>query len=70
MQQGKVKWFNNSKGFGFIVADSGGDDIFAHFSQIQMEGYKTLKTDQLVQFEVIEGNNGKQAQNIQPIQKV
>jgi CspA family cold shock protein len=70
MQQGKVKWFNNSKGFGFIVADEGGADIFAHFSQIQMEGYKTLKTDQVVQFEVIEGNNGKQAQNIQPVQKV
>jgi CspA family cold shock protein len=70
MQQGKVKWFNNSKGFGFIVADEGGADIFAHFSQIQMEGYKTLKTDQVVQFEVIEGNNGKQAQHIQPVQKV
>ena len=70
MQQGKVKWFNNSKGFGFIVSDQGGDDIFAHFSQIQMEGYKTLKPDQLVQFEVIEGKNGKQAQNIQPVQKV
>jgi len=70
MQQGKVKWFNNSKGFGFIVSDQGGDDIFAHFSQIRMEGYKTLKTDQLVQFEVIEGKNGKQAQNIQPVQKV
>ena len=67
MQQGKVKWFNNSKGFGFIVSDEGGDDIFAHFSQIQMEGYKTLKTDQLVQFEVVEGKNGKQAQNIQPV---
>jgi len=70
MQQGKVKWFNNSKGFGFIVSDQGGDDIFAHFSQIQMEGYKTLKPDQLVQFEVVEGKNGKQAQNIQPVQKV
>jgi len=70
MQQGKVKWFNNSKGFGFIVSDAGGEDIFAHFSQIQMEGYKTLKPDQLVQFEVVEGKNGKQAQNIQPVQKV
>jgi CspA family cold shock protein len=67
MQQGKVKWFNNSKGFGFIVSEEGGDDIFAHFSQIQMEGYKTLKPDQLVQFEVVEGKNGKQAQNIQSV---
>ena len=65
MQQGKVKWFNNSKGFGFIVPDEGGDDVFAHFSQIQMEGYKTLKTDERVQFEVTDGPNGKQAQNIQ-----
>jgi CspA family cold shock protein len=65
MQQGKVKWFNNSKGFGFIVPDEGGEDVFAHFSQIQMEGYKTLKTDERVQFEVTDGPNGKQAQNIQ-----
>jgi CspA family cold shock protein len=65
MQQGKVKWFNNSKGFGFIVSDEGGEDVFAHFSQIQMEGYKTLKTDEHVQFEVTDGPNGKQAQNIQ-----
>ena len=60
MQQGKVKWFNNSKGFGFIVPDEGGDDVFAHFSQIQMEGYRTLKTDEHVQFEVTDGPNGKQ----------
>jgi len=65
MQQGKVKWFNNSKGFGFIVPDEGGEDVFAHFSQIQMEGYRTLKTDERVQFEVTDGPNGKQAQNIQ-----
>jgi CspA family cold shock protein len=65
MQQGKVKWFNNTKGFGFIVPEGGGEDVFAHFSQIQMEGYKTLKPDELVQFEVVDGKNGKQAQNIQ-----
>ena len=65
--KGTVKWFNNSKGFGFIVSDEGGEDVFAHFSQIQMEGYKTLKTDELVQFEVVNGPNGKQAQNIQSV---
>jgi CspA family cold shock protein len=65
MQQGKVKWFNNTKGFGFIVPNEGSEDVFAHFSQIQMEGYKTLKPDELVQFEVVDGKNGKQAQNIQ-----
>jgi len=67
MQKGKVKWFNNSTGFGFIVSDVGGEDVFAHFSQIQMEGYKTLKTDEVVQFEVVNGPNGKQAQNIQSV---
>jgi CspA family cold shock protein len=67
MQKGKVKWFNNSKGFGFIVPDAGGEDVFAHFSQINMDGYKTLKPDELVQFEVVDGNNGKQAQNIQSV---
>ena len=67
MQKGKVKWFNNSKGFGFIVPDTGGEDVFAHFSQINMDGYKTLKPDELVQFEVVDGNNGKQAQNIQSV---
>ena len=69
MQQGKVKWFNNSKGFGFIVPDEGGEDVFAHFSQIQMEGYKTLKTNANVQFDVIDGANGKQAQNIKLVEK-
>jgi CspA family cold shock protein len=67
MQQGKVKWFNNSKGFGFIIPNEGGDDVFAHFSQIQMDGYKTLKPDELVQFEVVDGKNGKQAQHIQAV---
>ena len=67
MQKGKVKWFNNSKGFGFIVPDAGGEDVFAHFSQINMDGYKTLKPDELVQFEVVDGNNGKQAQNSQSV---
>jgi CspA family cold shock protein len=65
MVKGKVKWFNNSKGFGFIVPESGSDDVFAHYSQIQIEGYKSLKPDDLVEFEIINGKNGKQAQNIQ-----
>jgi len=65
MVKGKVKWFNNSKGFGFIVPESGSDDVFAHYSQIQIEGYKSLKPDDLVEFEIIDGKNGKQAQNIQ-----
>jgi CspA family cold shock protein len=65
MVKGKVKWFNNSKGFGFIIPDSGSDDVFAHYSQIQIEGYKSLKPDDLVEFEIIDGKNGKQAQNIQ-----
>jgi CspA family cold shock protein len=65
MAKGKVKWFNNSKGFGFIIPELGSDDIFAHYSQIQIEGYKSLKPDDLVEFEIIDGKNGKQAQNIQ-----
>jgi CspA family cold shock protein len=68
--QGKVKWFNNSKGFGFIVPDGTTDDVFAHFSQIQMEGYRTLAVGQEVEFDLTEGEKGKQAQNIRSIKKV
>lgn len=67
--KGKVKWFNNSKGFGFINPEGSTEDVFAHFSQIQMEGYKTLKVNQEVEFDLIEGDKGKQAQNIRLIQK-
>lgn len=67
MKQGKVKWFNNAKGFGFVVAQDSNEDVFAHFSQIKMDGYKTLKTGQDVEFEVIQGDKGLQAQNIQLI---
>ena len=67
--QGKVKWFNNSKGFGFIVPDDQTIDVFAHFSQIQMEGYRTLKTNQSVEFDLVDGEKGKQAQNIRLIEK-
>jgi CspA family cold shock protein len=65
--QGKVKWFNNTKGFGFILPDNETVDVFAHFSQIQMDGYKTLKTNQIVEFDLVNGEKGKQAQNIRPV---
>ena len=64
MATGTVKWFNNSKGFGFITPDGGGEDLFAHFSSIEMDGYKTLKEEQRVSFEVTDGPKGKQASNI------
>lgn len=64
MAVGKVKWFNNAKGFGFIVPEEGGDDIFAHYSTIQMEGYRSLKAGQEVQFEVQQGPKGLHAENI------
>ena len=64
MATGTVKWFNNSKGFGFITHDGGGEDLFAHFSSIEMDGYKTLKEEQRVTFEVTDGPKGKQASNI------
>jgi len=59
-----VKWFNDAKGFGFITPDDGGEDLFAHFSSIQMTGFKTLKEGQRVAYEVIQGPKGKQALNI------
>lgn len=65
MATGTVKWFNDSKGFGFITPDDGGDDLFAHFSAIVESGYKSLKEGQRVSFEVTEGPKGKQASNIQ-----
>jgi CspA family cold shock protein len=66
MQQGTVKWFNDAKGFGFITPDGGGEDLFAHFSEIKTSGFKTLKENQRVSFEVTTGPKGKQAANIQP----
>ena len=65
MATGTVKWFNESKGFGFITPEDGGKDLFAHFSAIQNQGFKTLAEGQRVSFEVTEGPKGKQASNIQ-----
>ncbi|MFT5164766.1 MAG: CspA family cold shock protein [Alteromonadaceae bacterium] len=64
MATGKVKWFNNAKGFGFIQEDGCEDDIFTHFSTIQMEGYKTLKAGQKVEFELEAGPKGLHAANV------
>ncbi len=64
MPTGTVKWFNNAKGYGFILPDGGGEDLFAHFSTITMEGYKTLKAGQSVSFEVTPGPKGLHATNI------
>jgi CspA family cold shock protein len=69
MPSGKVKWFNNAKGYGFIIEDGFDDDLFAHFSAIQMEGYKTLKAGQAVSFEKKPVDNGVHAVNIMPLQQ-
>ena len=66
MATGTVKWFNEAKGFGFITPTDGGEDLFAHFSAIQGNGYKTLKEGQAVSFDVTTGPKGKQAGNIRP----
>lgn len=65
MTTGTVKWFSDAKGFGFITPDNGGVDLFAHFSAIHMNGFKTLKEGQKVSFEVTHGPKGQQATNIQ-----
>jgi cold shock CspA family protein len=67
MATGTVKWFNDSKGFGFITPTEGGEDLFAHHTAIQMSGFKTLKEGQKVEFEVRRGPKGLQAANIKPI---
>lgn len=66
MAAGTVKWFNDAKGFGFIEPDEGGADVFAHFSAVQMEGFRTLKQGSRVEFERVQGPKGDLAQNIRP----
>ncbi len=67
MAQGTVKWFNDAKGFGFITPDDGGADLFAHFSEIQASGFKSLKETQRVEFVVKQGPKGPQASQIRPL---
>ena len=67
---GTVKWFNDAKGFGFIEPEAGGEDVFAHFSAIQMEGFRTLKQGGRVSFELVQGPKGQLAQNIAAIDTV
>lgn len=63
-EKGLVRWFNNKKGYGFLQKESDGKDIFVHYSAITMEGYKTLKTNDKVTFDVVQGEKGPQAANV------
>ena len=67
MAQGTVKWFSNEKGYGFIERGQGEEDVFVHFSAITMDGYKSLTEGQRVEFDVVQGDKGLQAANVQPI---
>lgn len=67
MTVGTVKWFNDAKGFGFIEPQGGGEDVFAHFSAIQMDGFRTLQQGEAVSYELVQGPKGRLAQNIRPL---
>jgi len=67
MPTGKVKWFNDSKGFGFITPDDGGSDLFVHHTSIATEGFRSLREDQAVEYEEGEGKKGPQALNVRPV---
>lgn len=67
-KQGKVKWFNNAKGYGFIEQPDGGGDVFVHFSAIDMDGFKTLDEGQWVEYELVQGPKGKQAEKVTRVQ--
>jgi CspA family cold shock protein len=67
MTQGTVKWFNAEKGFGFISVDGGGADVFVHHSAIQTNGYRTLEENQRVEFEIVQGAKGPQADKVRPV---
>lgn len=66
MNKGTVKWFNNQKGYGFI-SDENGNDVFVHYSGLDMEGYKTLEEGQAVEFDVVDGNKGSQAVHVKRV---
>jgi CspA family cold shock protein len=65
--QGTVKWFNAEKGYGFISVEGGSSDVFVHYTAIQMQGYKSLEEGQRVEFEVVQGNKGPQADNVRGV---
>ncbi len=67
MEKGTVKWFNDAKGYGFISRDSGEGDVFVHFSAIQSGGFRSLQEGQAVQFDVVQGPKGLQAENVQAL---
>jgi len=70
MTIGTVKWFNDAKGFGFIEPEGGGEDVFAHFSAIQMEGFRTLQQGEQVAYDLVQGPKGRLAQNIRPLRSL